>query len=183
MIGYKQETATYCGPATVKSAAMTMRASSAPSQSSIANTLKTDDYGFTYPADMASGWGAYVPTGLGYSFYDWYSASTSGTSMELQVERIREHLDNGQPSSTLVQYGYLPWGDPSVDTSVRHYMMIYGYSATYNSGGTNTNWPVSAFHVWDSASGSSYTITVDDLITASQTAAGVGGFDVIAPKG
>jgi hypothetical protein len=183
MIGYMQEKSTYCGPATVKSAAMTMRASSAPSQTTIAGTLNTDDYGFTYPADMASGWGAYVPTGLGYSFYDWYSASTSGTSMELQVERIREHLDNGQPSSTLVQYGYLPWGDPSADTSVRHYMMIYGYSASYNSSGGNTNWPVAAFHVWDSASGSSYTITVDDLITASQTAAGVGGFDVIAPKG
>ncbi|WP_205327771.1 C39 family peptidase [Glycomyces sp. YM15] len=183
MVGYRQETSTYCGPATVKSAAMTMRASSAPSQSSIADQMKTDTYGFTYPGDMASGWNAFVPTGLGYSFYDWYSASTSGTSMELQVERIREHLDNGQPSSTLVQYGYLPWGDPTADTSVRHYMMIYGYSASYNASGTNTNWPVTAFQVWDSASAKTYTITVDDLIYASQTAAGVGGFDVIAPNG
>jgi hypothetical protein len=181
MVGYQQEKGTYCGPAVGKSSSATMQVSSIPSQDEVAGLMKTNEFGFTYPANMATGMSAVTPTGVGFSLYDWYGYGTSGSSRELGIEHVREQLDNGQPTAALVQYAYLPWSDGG-NAQVRHYLMVYGYSASYNPSGGNTNWPVTAFHVWDPATAASYTISVDDLIAASQTAAGTGGFDVIAPK-
>ncbi|PZG14578.1 hypothetical protein C1I95_21420 [Micromonospora craterilacus] len=182
LIGFEQENAaTYCGPAAMKSAIATMRTASVPSQSTLASQSGTGSLG-TMPWKLAETLSIHTPiAGTGYTTYTWATYADRGLGLELGLDHIRRQLDKGQPSIVVVQPAYLPWSTTG-NAQVRHYLMIHGYTSAQQSGGA-VPWPMGSLQVWDPGTGSNHRISVDELVHAARTAAGLGEIDVVTPKG
>ncbi|MQY07278.1 C39 family peptidase [Actinomadura macrotermitis] len=165
----KQEnSAKYCGPATVQAALWTMKGS-APSQDTLANSsnLQTNRYGFTYPGRLDDALNRYKPGSVGkYHVYDYGS---SGQSVELAFRQIHRSISAGQPVVYLVDPSKLPWSSNPTGTNVRHYILLYGFAARKTTSDTNLNGGllVDHFAAWDPARGGVHNITVNQLIHAS----------------
>ncbi|MCP2339432.1 C39 family peptidase [Actinomadura rupiterrae] len=165
----KQEnSAKYCGPASVQAALWTMKGS-APSQDTLASSsnLQTNRYGFTYPGRLAGVLNKYKPSSVGkYSLYDF---GPVGQSTELAFKQIHRSISAGQPVVYLVDPSKLPWSSNPTGTKVRHYILLYGFAARKTTSDTNLNGGllVDHFAAWDPAHGDVHNITVTQLIHAS----------------
>lgn len=170
--GKKQEnSAKYCGPASVQAAIWTEKGS-APSQSTLANSsnLQTNSYGFTPPTNLKKVLNKYKPSSVAkYSLYDFGS---TGQSTELAFKQIYKSIEAGNAVVYLVDPSQLPWSSNPNGTSVRHYIMLHGYSAYKTSSDTNLNggWVSQRFSAFDPADGKVHTISAIQLINAAQAA-------------
>jgi hypothetical protein len=165
----KQEnSAKYCGPATVQAALRTLKGS-APSQDTLANSnnLQTNRYGFTYPGRLAGVLNKYRSgTASKYKLYDF---GPSGQSSELAFRQLYRSIDAGNPVVYLVDPSRLPWSSNPAGTNVRHYILLHGYSAYKTSSDTNLNggWIAERFSAWDPADGKRHNISAIDLLNSS----------------
>ncbi|MCO6010096.1 C39 family peptidase [Actinoallomurus purpureus] len=167
--GKKQEnSAKYCGPATVQAALWTIKGS-APSQNTLASTsnLQTNRYGFTFPSKLAGVLNKYKPGSI--DKYHLYDFGPSGQSSELAFKQIHQSIANANPVVYLVDPSKLPWSSNPTGTNIRHYILLYGSAGYHTTSDTNLNggYIVDHFSAWDPASGSNHNITVPQLIHAS----------------
>ncbi|MBW8483790.1 C39 family peptidase [Actinomadura parmotrematis] len=165
----KQEnSAKYCGPATVQAALRTIKGS-APTQDTLANksNLHTNQLGFTNPGYLDNVLNRYKPSGT--AKYHVYDFAPVGQSSELAFRQIHRSITAGNPVVYLVDPSKLPWSSNPTGTKVRHYILLHGFAATRTSTDTNLNGGlvVGRFTAWDPARGGDHNITVPQLIHAS----------------